>query len=111
MTLSLGITLAALFALTGTAKLAAVPAMRSAAQHLGYTTGQYRGIGALELAAAAGTVIGLAVRWIGVLAAIGLVVLMLGAVGEHIRHRDGAMHTAVPVVVAALAAAYLLLLS
>lgn len=52
MTTALGIVLAVLFAVLGIAKLASVPAMRAAATHLGYTTDQYRVIGALEIAGA-----------------------------------------------------------
>jgi DoxX-like family len=59
MTTALGIVLAVVFALLGIAKLASVPAMRGAAAHLGYTTDQYRAIGALETAGALGIVIGL----------------------------------------------------
>ena len=73
MTTALGIVLAVLFALLGTAKLASVPAMRAAAAHLGYTTDQYRAIGALEMAGALGTVIGMKLAGIGIAAAVGLV--------------------------------------
>lgn len=111
MTMTLGIVLAGLFALLGIAKLVPVPAMRTAADHLGYTTRQYRGIGTLEIAAAVGTVIGLQVHWIGIAAAAGLVLLMLGAAREHLRHRDGPAHLAVPLVVVALAVAYLAVLT
>ncbi|MGC5015998.1 DoxX family protein [Streptosporangium sp. DT93] len=45
-------------------------------------------IGALELAAGAGLLIGLAVRWLGVAAAAGLVLLMAGAVVTHVRAGD-----------------------
>lgn len=111
MTLTLGIVLAALFALTGIAKLVAVPAMRSAAAHLGFTTAQYRGLGAVEVAAATGIAIGSTVHWIGMAAAVGLVLLMLGAMREHVRHGDGTAHIAVPVIVGVLAVAYVVLLA
>jgi hypothetical protein len=110
MSTTLGIVLAALFALFGTAKLAAVPAMRAAAAHLGYTTEQYRAIGLLEIAGALGTIVGLRVPAIGVAAAAGLVLLMLGAAGAHIRNHDSANRVLVPIVVAVIAAAYLLTL-
>jgi len=42
------------FGVLGTAKLAAVPAMRSKAEHVGFTVAAYRRIGALELLAAVG---------------------------------------------------------
>lgn len=108
MTTTLCIVLAALFSLFGIAKLVPVPAMREAAGHLGYTTDQYRIIGTLELAGALGAVIGLKVAGIGMAAAAGLALLMLGAARAHITHRDGPARILVPVAVAAIAAAYLL---
>ena len=107
MTTALGILLAVLFAVLGIAKLAAAPAMRAAAAHLGYPTDQYRAIGALEIAGAIGTVIGLKVAGIGIAAAVGLVLLMLGAAGAHAKNHDAAARIIVPTAVAALAAAYL----
>jgi hypothetical protein len=109
--LTLGIVLAVLFALLGTAKLVAAPPMRAAAEHLGYSVSQYRGIGVLELAAAAGAIIGPWIPWIGIAVAIGVVLLMLGALLEHARRRDGAASLVVPVVVAAVAVGYGLTLS
>lgn len=44
-------------------------------------------IGALELAAVAGLLVGFIVPWIGIAAAAGLVLLMIGAVVAH--HRAG----------------------
>jgi hypothetical protein len=110
MTQTLGVVLAALFALLAAAKFVPVAAMRTAATHLGYTTGQYRLIGMAELAAAIGVVIGLKVAGIGIAAAVGLVLLMLGAARAHLVHRDSPAHVAVPVVVGAVATAYLLVL-
>jgi len=105
--ISLGGVLATVFTTLGIAKLVPVPAMRTAAAHLGYTTGQYRAIGAVEFAGAIGVSIGLAVHPIGVAAAIGLVLLMLGAARAHIANRDGVQRIAVPLIVGALAAAFL----
>ncbi|MDQ3432256.1 MAG: DoxX family protein [Actinomycetota bacterium] len=45
-------------------------------------------IGALELAGAAGLIIGLWLAWLGILAALGLVALMAGAVFFHQRVSD-----------------------
>jgi DoxX-like family len=110
MTTALGIVLALVFALLGIAKLASVPAMRAAAAHLGYTTDQYRAIGALEIAGALGTVIGLKVAGIGIAAAVGLVLLMLGAAWAQVKNHDAAAHVVVPIATAAIAAAYLVTL-
>lgn len=107
MITSLGIALATLFTALGIAKLVPLPAMRTAAAHLGYSTSQYRAIGSVELAAAIGIPLGLAVHPIGVAAAIGLVLLMLGAARAHIANRDGVGHVAVPLIAAALAAVFL----
>ncbi|PRY57195.1 DoxX family protein [Glycomyces artemisiae] len=106
MTIVLAVVLIAVFGVLGTAKLLAVPAMRDAAAHLGFTAGQYRLLGALELAAVAGVALGLAVPWTGIAAAVGLVLLMLGATGAHAVHRDGLRRIAIPLIVAAVAAAY-----
>jgi hypothetical protein len=108
MTVSLAIVLATIFAVLGIAKLVPAPAMRAAAAHLGYSTAQYRAIGLAELAGAIGALIGLAMRGIGVAAATGLVLLMLGAAREHFAHRDGVGRVAVPLIVAAMATAFLL---
>jgi DoxX-like protein len=107
MTTALGIVLAVVFALLGIAKLASVPAMRGAAAHLGYTTDQYRAIGALETAGALGIVIGLKMAGIGVAAALGRVLLMLGAAWAHVKNHDAAARVVVPIAMAAIAAAYL----
>ena len=53
-TAALAGTLAVFFTGLGTAKMRAVPAMRDRAAHLGMSTTAYRGIGALEVAGAAG---------------------------------------------------------
>jgi len=106
MTGVLGVALAAAFGLLGIAKLAALPAMRAAAAHLDFTTDQYRLIGALELAGALGVLAGFKLTGIGVAAGIGLVLLMLGAAGAHARNHDGAARVLVPIILAAIAAAY-----
>ena len=110
MTTVLGMVLAILFALLGIAKLASAPAMRAAAAHLGYTTDQYRAIGALETTGALGIVIGSKVAGIGVAAAGGLVLLMLGAAWAHVKNHDAAARVVVPIAIAAFAAAYLVTL-
>jgi hypothetical protein len=108
MTTTLAVVLALVFAALGVAKLASLPAMRAAAAHLGYTTGQYRAIGALELAGAVGIVLGWKVAGIGVAAAVGLVLLMLGAAIAHVENHDAAARVVVPIALAAIATAYLI---
>jgi hypothetical protein len=104
------IVLAALFGVLGVAKLAAVPAMRTAAHHLGFSVGQYRAIGALELAGAAGVALGPAVPAIGIAAGLGITLLMVSAAVAHVAHRDGPGRVAVALCVAGVAATYMLII-
>ncbi|MFF8193190.1 DoxX family protein [Streptomyces bobili] len=103
--------LAAIFLLLGSAKLAAVPAMRQAAAHVGMTTTHYRLLGALEVAAAAGLLLGLWITPLGAAASLGLILLMAGAVVVHVRSGDPAARCLPAVVVGALACAHLVLLA
>jgi len=59
-------------------------------EHLGVHPPVRRAIAGLEHAGAAGVIVGLWVEWAGILAAIGLILLMVGAVGCHIRAGDRA---------------------
>ncbi|MFE5369759.1 DoxX family protein [Streptomyces mirabilis] len=110
-TIVLAVLLAAIFLLLGAAKLAAVPAMRQAAAHVGMTTAHYRLLGALEVAAAAGLLAGLRITALGAAAAAGLILLMAGAVVIHLRSGDPAARYLSAAVVGALAAAHLVLLA
>ena len=100
------VVLAVVFGVAGIAKVAGAPVMRTAARHLGFSVGQYRVIGALELAGAVGLLVGLVVPVIGVAAAIGLGLLLIGAGAAHALNRDGAARVAVPLVLVATVAAY-----
>jgi hypothetical protein len=91
------------FGALGSAKVAAAPAMRSRARHAGFSVAAYRRIGMLELLAAVGLLVGLALPVIGVLSAIGLLLLLGGAVLVHLRNRDG-VREMVPALVLALVA-------
>lgn len=106
MTAALAAVLAAVFGVLGIAKLAAVPAMRTAAHHLGLSVDQYRLIGVLEVAGALGVLAGLLVAPLGLAAAVGLGLLMVGAVAAHALHRDGPSRLAIPVVVAVVVVLY-----
>ncbi|MFD6995991.1 DoxX family protein [Streptomyces mirabilis] len=110
-TIVLAVLLAAIFLLLGAAKLAAVPAMRQAAAHVGMTTTHYRLLGALEVAAAAGLLAGLRITALGAAAAAGLILLMTGAVVVHLRSGDPAARCLPAAVVGALTAAHLVLLA
>lgn len=98
----LTVALAAVFAALGTAKLLAVPAMRERAAHVGFDVAAYRGIGALEIAGAAGLLLGAVSRSIPVAAAIGLLLLLGGATITHLRAGDGAKEAAPALVIGGL---------
>jgi hypothetical protein len=66
--------------------------------HLGVKPVQWRMIGALELAAVAGVVVGLWWPPIGVAAAIGSALLLLGAIAFHARASDSATDTAPAII-------------
>jgi len=102
----LAVVLAVVFGAAGIAKIGGAPVMRTAARHLGFSVGLYRVIGVLELAGLVGLLIGLAVPAIGVAAAIGLGLLLIGAGTPHLVNRDGASRVAVPLVLVAVVAAY-----
>ncbi len=94
------------FAAAGTAKLAAVPAMRAKADHVGFSVAAYRRIGLLEVLAVLGILVGAAVPVIGALAATGLVLLLGGAVVAHLRNGDGLREVAPAVVLGGVAATF-----
>ena len=102
----LAVVLAVVFGVAGLAKIGGAPVMRKAAQHLGFTVDQYRVIGALELAGALGLVVGLVVPAIGVAAAIGLGLLLIGAGTAHLVNRDRGPRVAVPLALVAVVATY-----
>jgi hypothetical protein len=97
------------FGVLGTAKLAAVPAMRSKAEHVGFTVAAYRRIGALELLAAVGLLVGAALPFVGVLAAIGLLLLLAGAIITHLRSGDSARALAPALALAVVALTFVAL--
>ena len=66
----------------------------------------YRRIGALEILAVLGILVGAAVPVIGVLAATGLVLLLGGAVIAHLRNGDGIRELAPALVLGAVAVAF-----
>jgi DoxX-like family len=106
-TTALAGTVAVFFTVLGTAKIRAVPAMRQRAAHVGMSTSAYRRIGALEVAGAAGVLVGLAEPRIGGLAGAGLLALLGGALIAHRRTGDGLRETAPAFISAAAVAAYL----
>ena len=63
--------------------------MQAAATQAGFSVEAYRRIGVLELAGAAGVLIGLSHPLLGGLASVGLLALLAGAVVTHLRSRTG----------------------
>ena len=96
------------FAALGSAKLAAVPAMRAKAEHVGFSVAAYRRIGFLEVLAVLGLIVGAFVPVIGALAAAGLLML-LGGVVAHLRNGDGIREIAPAVVLGLVTLCFLLL--
>ena len=97
------------FAVLGTAKLAAVPAMRARAEHVGFSVAGYRRIGLLEILAVVGLLVGAFIPVIGALAAAGLLMLLCGALITHLRNGDGVREIAPAVVLGLATLAYLVL--
>ena len=97
------------FAAAGTAKLAAVPAMRARAEHVGFSVAAYRRIGLLEVLAVLGLLVGAFIPVVGALAAVGLLMLLGGALVTHLRNGDGLREIAPAVVLGLATLGYLLL--
>lgn len=97
------------FATLGAAKLVALPAMRARAEHVGYSVAAYRRIGVLEILGVVGVLIGAVVPAVGVVAGLGLVLLLGGAVITHLRNGDGITAIAPALVLGATVVGYVLL--
>jgi uncharacterized membrane protein YphA (DoxX/SURF4 family) len=105
LTLSLLLTLVCL--VPAAAKLAGHPKMRHAAGHFGIAWRRYRLIGVVELIAAAGVLVGLFWRPAGLLAAVGMILLLLGAVVTHRRAHDSVREALPALLALAVAGTYL----
>jgi len=81
--------------------------MRQTAAHFGIPWPCYRLIGVAELAAAAGILIGLWRHPLGVAAAAGMALLLLGALITHRRTADSGKETAPTLIALAITLAYL----
>jgi hypothetical protein len=105
VTISLLLTAACLLPAAG--KLLGHPRMRQSAAHFGIRWARYRLIGVAELAAAAGILIGLWWHPLGIAAAAGMCLLLLGALVSHRRAADSSTEMAPALVASALTVAYL----
>lgn len=103
----LAVALVVFFLALGVAKILALPFARALAAKVGYSVGMYRVIGALEVAGAAGLLVGLAEPLLGTLAAAGLLLLLAGALITHLRRRHGPGEYGPAVISGVVTAAYL----
>ena len=105
VTVSLLLAAACLFPAAG--KLTGHPRMRQSAAHFGIPWPRYRLVGAAELAAAAGVLIGLWWHPLGVAAAAGMALLLAGAMITHRRAADSGKEMAPALLALAVTIAYL----
>ena len=107
MLVTISLLMAAACLVPAAGKLAGNPKMRQSAAHFGIPWPRYRLIGIAELAAAAGILIGLWWHPLGVAAAAGMAVLLLGALITHRRAADSVKETVPPLLALAITIAYL----
>jgi hypothetical protein len=81
---------------SGAAKLAGAKQSIAIRDRLGVAPWLWRAVGVLEVAAAGGLAAGLTVPALGIAAAVGLVLLLIGAIGKHARSHD--LSNAIPAV-------------
>jgi uncharacterized membrane protein YhaH (DUF805 family) len=104
---TISLLLAAACLLPAAGKLTGQPKMRKSAAHFGIPWPKYRLIGVAELAAAAGILAGLWWHPLGVAAAAGLALLLIGALISHRRAADSGKEMAPALAALALTIAYL----
>lgn len=109
-TTMIAVLLVVAFVALGSAKLAAVPAMRVRAEHVGYSVAAYRRIGALEILGVTGVLVGVVLPVVGAAAGIGLVLLLVGAILTHLRNGDGPKEIAPALVLGAADVAYVVMI-
>jgi hypothetical protein len=109
MTVVVTVLLAVLFLATAAGKLVGHPTSLAIRDHLQIPAARWKQIGVLEVAGAAGVLLGLALRPVGLAAATGLVLLSLGAIATHVRAGDKAVAALPALVALALATATLVL--
>jgi len=107
MLVTISLLMAAACLVPAAGKLAGNPKMRQSAAHFGIPWPRYRLIGIAELAAAAGILIGLWWHPLGLAAAAGMALLLLGAVITHRRAADGGKEMAPALLALAITIAYL----
>jgi hypothetical protein len=110
LTIILGILLGAGFAMAGGTKLAGHPRMLESRDRLGLSEGLFKIIGGLEVAGAAGVLLGLVsdLAVIGILAAVGLIAMTIGAASYHQKVDDAFQQWAPAVVMGSMAIFYII---
>jgi uncharacterized membrane protein YphA (DoxX/SURF4 family) len=107
MFITISLLMAAACLLPAAGKLTGQPKMRQSAKHFGIPWPRYRLIGVAELVAAAGILIGLWWHPLGLAAAAGMALLLLGALITHRRAGDSAKEMAPALLALAVTIAYL----
>lgn len=107
----LAIVLAPVLIFLGTAKVIRHPMMVAKARHLGFSERGFQLVGAIELVGIAGLLTGLFWPPLGVAAAAGLVLFLVGGAIAHARVKDTVTAMIPAVVCAALSASTLVLLA
>jgi uncharacterized membrane protein YphA (DoxX/SURF4 family) len=107
MFVTISLLLAAASLHTSAGKHTGQPRMRKSAAHFGIPWPRYRLIGAAELAAAAGILTGLWWHPLGVAAAAGMALLLVGAIIAHRKAADSAKEMAPALLALLLTLAYL----
>jgi hypothetical protein len=107
MFIALSFLLAASCLVPAIGKLGSHPKMLASASHFAIPWERYRLIGVVELAAAAGVLAGLSWAPLGVVAASGMAVLLVGALVVHRRAQDGLQEAAPALVGLGISLAYL----
>lgn len=96
-TIVIALLLALAFAASGIVKILSLPPAKADADRFGMSYNAFKGIGVLEFLGGAGLAIGALVAdfwWVGVAAAVGLVLLTAGALVTHLRAGDPAAKAA-----------------
>jgi DoxX-like family len=107
MTVALTILLAALLAFSAVRKLSHAPQVVQSYARTGVPEDKLNLLAWILLAGAAGLLLGLPWRPLGIAAAAGVAIYFLVAIGFHVRYQDTA-HVATPAVIELLAVAVLL---
>ena len=107
MYIALSLLFAAACLVPGSAKVLGIPRMRKAAAHFHIPWRGYQLIGIAELAAATSALTGLWYHLFGVAAAVGMVLLLTGALNAHRRAGDAAKEAAAALLALAITVAYL----